>query len=38
MKWFGGEHPAKNPLDETAGDYMEIECCLQTSLEVIDVC
>jgi hypothetical protein len=32
--WFGGEHHAKNPLDETAGDlnradYMGIESRLQ---------
>jgi hypothetical protein len=27
--WFGGEHHAKNPLDETAGDYMGIEWGLQ---------
>jgi hypothetical protein len=33
--WFGGEHHAKNPLDETAGDlnradYMGIESGLQS--------
>jgi hypothetical protein len=27
--WFGGEHHATNPLDETAGDYMGIEWGLQ---------
>jgi hypothetical protein len=29
-EWFGGEHHAKNPLDETAGDYMGIESGLQS--------
>jgi hypothetical protein len=30
-EWHGGEHHAKNPLDETAGDYMGIESRLQSS-------
>ena len=34
---FGGEHHARNPLDETAGDYMGIEWGLQSGLELIEV-
>ena len=30
IEWFVGEHHAKNPLDETARDYMGIESGLQS--------